>query len=56
MMAEQKDAMDDFMKLQAIGRLGKAEEIAQAVLWLCSDGASFVHGVALPVDGAFTAN
>ena len=40
---------------QPIGRLGRGEEIAAAVLWLCSPGASFVHGVALPVDGGYTA-
>ncbi|MDN3272453.1 glucose 1-dehydrogenase [Streptomyces sp. MA15] len=40
---------------QAIDRLGSAEEIAQAVLWLCSPGASYVTGVALPVDGGYTA-
>ena len=40
---------------QPIGRLGQAEEIASTVLWLCSPGASFVIGVALPVDGGYTA-
>lgn len=40
---------------QPINRLGTAEEIAQAVLWLCSPGASFVIGVALPVDGGYVA-
>jgi NAD(P)-dependent dehydrogenase (short-subunit alcohol dehydrogenase family) len=38
-----------------IARLGHAEEIAASVLWLCSPGASFVVGVALPVDGGYTA-
>lgn len=37
------------------GRLGTADDIADAVLWLCSPAASFVHGVALPVDGGYTA-
>ena len=35
-------------------RLGKPEEIAQASLWLCSEQASFVTGVALPVDAGYT--
>jgi NAD(P)-dependent dehydrogenase (short-subunit alcohol dehydrogenase family) len=37
------------------GRMGQPEEIASAVLWLCSDSASFVTGVALPVDGGYLA-
>lgn len=36
------------------GRLGKPEEIANAVLWLCSQQASFVDGHALLVDDAFS--
>jgi NAD(P)-dependent dehydrogenase (short-subunit alcohol dehydrogenase family) len=38
-----------------MGRLCRPEEVAHAVLWLASDDASFVSGVALPVDGGFTA-
>ena len=36
-------------------RLGEASEVAAALLWLASPQASFINGVALPVDGAFTA-
>lgn len=38
-----------------IARIGKPEEVAAAVLWLCSPGASYVVGVALPVDGGYVA-
>ncbi|HKD67692.1 MAG TPA: SDR family oxidoreductase [Candidatus Binataceae bacterium] len=41
---------------QAIQRLGKPEEIAAAVVWLCSDAASFVTGVTMPVDGGWVAS
>jgi NAD(P)-dependent dehydrogenase (short-subunit alcohol dehydrogenase family) len=56
MLAGQADAMEAIMKEQSIGRLGHADEVAAAVLWLCSPGASFVVGVGLPVDGGFTAH
>ena len=56
MKTTQPEAMEEIFRLQVIGRLGRAEEVAAAVLWQASPGASFVHGVALPVDGGFTAN
>ena len=38
-----------------MGRFATTEEIAEAVIWLCSDRASYVTGVAFPVDGGVTA-
>jgi NAD(P)-dependent dehydrogenase (short-subunit alcohol dehydrogenase family) len=40
---------------EPIGRLGRPEEIAAAVVWLSSDAASFMTGVALPIDGGWVA-
>lgn len=47
--------LEEAIQNQPIGRLGQPEEIAGTVLWLSSPGASFVVGVALPVDGGYTA-
>jgi NAD(P)-dependent dehydrogenase (short-subunit alcohol dehydrogenase family) len=52
--AGQADALDSMLKNVPIGRLGRPEEIADAVLWLCSSAASLVVGHALTVDGGYT--
>ncbi|UCH50422.1 MAG: SDR family oxidoreductase [Chloroflexota bacterium] len=46
---------DTFTSLHPIGRIADTHEIASAVLWLCSDDASFVTGHALVADGGYTA-
>ena len=47
--------MRKMMRDVSIRRLGRADEIAAAVLWLCSPGSTFVIGQALAVDGGYTA-
>jgi NAD(P)-dependent dehydrogenase (short-subunit alcohol dehydrogenase family) len=54
MIAKGELSVPDAVANQPIGRLGRADEIAAAVLWLSSPAASLVVGVALPVDGGYT--
>jgi NAD(P)-dependent dehydrogenase (short-subunit alcohol dehydrogenase family) len=49
---KEKD-LKEMLPRYPIGRFGTAEEIAEAVVWLCSDAASFITGHALPLDGGF---
>jgi NAD(P)-dependent dehydrogenase (short-subunit alcohol dehydrogenase family) len=49
-----KIEVDDFAAFHPIGRIGEPHEVAETVLWLCSDKASFVTGTATCVDGGFT--
>lgn len=47
---------NDFASTVPMGRMGKAEEIAQAVVFLCSDAASYITGQPLVIDGGYTTN
>jgi NAD(P)-dependent dehydrogenase (short-subunit alcohol dehydrogenase family) len=47
--------VDTVQTAQPIGRIGRPEEVAAAVIWLCSDAASFMTGLALPIDGGVMA-
>jgi NAD(P)-dependent dehydrogenase (short-subunit alcohol dehydrogenase family) len=49
------DIIEAFVAAEPIGRLGEPEEIAAAVLWLCSPGASFMVGHAMVIDGGILA-
>jgi NAD(P)-dependent dehydrogenase (short-subunit alcohol dehydrogenase family) len=55
MLEGETEVMNEMMKEVPIRRLGSAEEIADSVLWLSSEGSTFIVGVALPVDGGYTA-
>lgn len=55
-MAAQPERAAMAAEMMPIGRLGQPEEIAEAVVWLCSDAASLVAGHMLAVDGAWAAS
>ncbi len=48
-------SLERLAHMQPMGRLGTPEEVAEAVVWLCSDRAAFITGIALPLDGGTTA-
>jgi NAD(P)-dependent dehydrogenase (short-subunit alcohol dehydrogenase family) len=50
-----KAAEQQYTAMEPQGRMGQPAEIAEAVVWLCSDAASFVTGIAMPVDGGLMA-
>jgi len=50
----EKSEMDDLIKEIPIGRLAHPEEVAQVVLFLCSDAASYIIGQGISVDGGYT--
>jgi len=47
------DIIESLNNQAPVGRIGQPEEIAEAIIWLCSDAASFVTGHALAVDGGY---
>jgi NAD(P)-dependent dehydrogenase (short-subunit alcohol dehydrogenase family) len=51
--AGQGDALKAMEQYIPMGRVGRPEEIATAVLWLCSDAASYVTGQSISVDGGY---
>ncbi|HMN18436.1 MAG TPA: glucose 1-dehydrogenase [Ignavibacteriaceae bacterium] len=53
-VADRPEHMDAIISAIPLGRMGKAEEIASAVLWLCSDGAGFMIGQTVTPDGGYT--
>lgn len=54
-LEQDKQMYDMLVSLHPIGRLGKPEEVADAVIWLCSSKSSFVVGAYVEVDGGYLA-
>ncbi|MGO4820735.1 MULTISPECIES: SDR family oxidoreductase [unclassified Flavobacterium] len=52
---KKKEVEAQFIGLEPMNRMGEAEEIANTVVWMCSDEASFITGHAMAVDGGFVA-
>lgn len=50
-----KEIEKQYISMEPIGRMGKPSEVADAVIWLCSDASSFITGHAMAVDGGWVA-
>ncbi|MEM7020870.1 MAG: glucose 1-dehydrogenase [Pseudomonadota bacterium] len=51
---ELRAQVQPMIDMHPIGRIGELKEVADAVLWLCSEQSSFITGQALPIDGGYT--
>ncbi len=51
----QKSSVEFMSPLHPMGRIGQPDEVAAAIVWLCSSEASFVTGIHMPVDGGYVA-
>ncbi|MBD3345282.1 MAG: SDR family oxidoreductase [Chitinivibrionales bacterium] len=54
-VGDDPEAAASFVSNEPVGRMGKPEEVAEAVIWLCSDSSSFVTGESMIIDGGMTA-
>jgi NAD(P)-dependent dehydrogenase (short-subunit alcohol dehydrogenase family) len=54
-LEEDEETMEKLISLHPMGRLGRPEEVAELIIWLSSDKASFVTGSYYPVDGGYLA-
>ena len=55
LLLDRPDIEESFVRAEPLKRMGEPEEIGEAVAWLCSDHASYVTGLPLPVDGGLIA-
>jgi NAD(P)-dependent dehydrogenase (short-subunit alcohol dehydrogenase family) len=52
---DDEERLSALIEQYPLGRIGQSNDIAEAVIWLCSDSASFITGVSLPVEGGIIA-
>ena len=54
-VVDDEERLAKLVEQYPLGRIGQPNDIAEAVVWLCSDSASFITGVSLPIEGGTTA-